>query len=198
MRHLIDSYIGAEESRVLSNFDDLSLVELLVQKGQDAIKSLPKNIQNNRVAVAETIENNLRRVIIEESPTNPMYYEKMSVLLDELIRMRKKEVEDYEGYLKKIVELSKKIKQPSTSVQYPSSLNSDAKRNLYDNLAKNEVLVYDLDHKIMTTKKDRWRDTKIKQREVELVVKEVLENYGIKKASEVQRIFDLVKNQKDY
>ena len=32
MRHLIDSYLGAEESRVLSKFDDLSLVELIVEK----------------------------------------------------------------------------------------------------------------------------------------------------------------------
>lgn len=198
MRHLIDSYIGAEESRVLSNFDDLSLVELLAQNGQVAVNSLPKNIRNNKDAVAEAIENNQYRVIIEKSPENPVYYEKMSELLKELIDMRKREVIDYEEYLKRIVELSKKITQPSTSLIYPSSVNSDAKRNLYDNLDKNEVIVYDLDHKIMTTKKDRWRDTKIKQREVELVVKEVLENYGIKNSSEIQRIFELVKNQKDY
>ena len=198
MRHLIDSYIGAEESRVLSNFDDLSLVELLVQRGKEAIDSLPKNIRKNKEAVAEAIENNQYRVIIEKSPENPIYYEKMSVLLKELIDMRKREVIDYEEYLKRIVELSKKITQPSTSSVYPSSVNTDAKRNLYDNLAKNEVLVYDLDHKIVTTKKDRWRDTKIKQREVELVVKEVLGTYGIKAASEIQRIFELVKNQKDY
>jgi len=198
MRHLIDSYIGAEESRVLSNFDDLSLVELLVQKGTDAINSLPKNIRNNKKAMAETIENNLRKVIIEESPTNPMYYEKMSVLLDELIQLRKKEVEDYEKYLQKIVELTKKIKQPSTTTEYPTSLSTTAKRNLYDNLGKNESLANDLDQKINATKKDRWRDTKIKQREVELVVKETLGHYGITESTEVQRIFDLVKNQRDY
>jgi len=90
MRHLIDSYIGAEESRMLANFDDLSLVELLVEKGPDAINALPKTIQKNKEAMAETIENNLRKAIIEKAPTNPMYYEKMSALLDELIKMRKK------------------------------------------------------------------------------------------------------------
>ena len=198
MRHLIDSYIGAEESRVLSNFDDLSLVELLIQKGQDAVNSLPKNIRKNKEAVAETIENNLRKVIIEESPTNPMYYEKMSVLLDELIQMRKKEIEDYEAYLQKIVELTRKIKHPNTSVEYPTSLTTDSKRNLYDNLGKNETLANDLDQKILSTKKDRWRDTKIKQKEVELVVRESLAHYGISDPKEVQRIFDLVKNQRDY
>jgi flagellar biosynthesis component FlhA len=88
MRTMIDKYIGAEESRMLANFDDMSLVELLVEKGKDAIKDLPKNIQGDKDAVAETIEHNLRKVIIEESPTNPMYFEKMSVLLDELIKMR--------------------------------------------------------------------------------------------------------------
>lgn len=54
MRHLIDSYVGAEESWMLANFDDLSLVELLVDKGKDAIKGLPKNIQGNKDAIAET------------------------------------------------------------------------------------------------------------------------------------------------
>jgi len=148
--------------------------------------------------MAETIENNLRKVIIEESPTNPMYYEKMSVLLDELIKMRKKEIIDYEKYLNKIIELTKKVKQPDTAAEYPNSLNTNSKRNLYDNLNKNENLANELDQKIISTKKDRWRDTKIKQREVELVVREVLEHYGVKEATEVQRIFDLVKNQKDY
>jgi len=47
--------------------------------------------------MAETIENNLRRVIIEDSPTNPVYYEKMSVLLSELIRLRKEETLEYDS-----------------------------------------------------------------------------------------------------
>ena len=34
--------------------------------------------------MAESIENNLRRVIIDEMPTNPRYYEKMSEVLDTL------------------------------------------------------------------------------------------------------------------
>ena len=56
----------------------------------------------------------------------------------------------------------------------------------------------ELDQIINATKKDRWRDTKIKQREVELVVKETLGHYGINESTEIQRIFDLVKNQRDY
>ncbi|MCD6184958.1 MAG: HsdR family type I site-specific deoxyribonuclease, partial [Deltaproteobacteria bacterium] len=90
MRHLIDAYIGAEESDIISTFGNFSLVKLIVERGQDALDKLPKSIRKNNDAMAETIENNLRKVIVEESPTNPMYYEKMSVLLDELIKLRNK------------------------------------------------------------------------------------------------------------
>ena len=197
MRHLIDSYIGAEESRMLANFDDLSLVELLVEKGKEAIKDVPKNIRSNKDAMAETIENNLRRVIIEESPTNPMYYEKMSVLLDELIKMRREATVEYEKYLNEIIALSRKVKKPETAREYPASLDTNAKRALYDNIDNNEELAIELDHKIMTTKKDVWRDNKIKTREVEHAIKEVLDAHQIKEPG-VEYVIELVKNQKDY
>jgi len=83
MRYLIDTYISAEESVTVSAFDDLTLIDLIVERGADAINALPKGIAGNEEAVAETIENNMRRLIIDEMPTNPKYYEKMSTLLDE-------------------------------------------------------------------------------------------------------------------
>ena len=67
-----------------------------MKDGKDALDKLPNNIKKNKEAMAETIENNLRKVIIEESPTNPIYYEKMSVLLDELIKLRNEEAAEYE------------------------------------------------------------------------------------------------------
>jgi len=198
MRHLIDSYLGAEESRVLSKFDDLSLVELIVEKGKDAIKELPPNIRKNKNSMSETIENNLRKVIIEESPTNPMYYEKMSILLDELIKLRKEKTKEYERYLDEIVELTRKIKKPSEKSTYPTSITTNAKRALYDNLGNNEDLANTLDEKIMTTKKDSWRDYKMRLRQVRNAIKDVLKDFGITEDGEVSRIFDIVKNQRDY
>lgn len=197
MRHLIDSYIGAEESRMLANFDDHSLVELLVTKGKDAVNDLPENLRKNKEAMAETIENNLRKVIIEESPTNPMYYEKMSVLLDELIKMRKQATADYEKYLKEIIALAVKIKKPATSPEYPVSMNTGAKRALYDNLGKREKLATELDHKIMTTKKDGWRDHPQKTRAVKYAIEEVLKSHQIEEPN-AEYILNLVRNQKDY
>ncbi|HAR48787.1 restriction endonuclease subunit R [Smithella sp. SCADC] len=197
MRHLIDSYIGAEESRMLANFDDLSLVELLVEKGEDAIKGLPENIKRNKTAMAETIENNLRKVIIEESPTNPMYYEKMSVLLNELIKMRKEETLEYEKYLQKIIELSCKVKKPNTATEYPSSLNTKAKRALFDNLGNNEALANELDEKIMKTKKDSWRDNIQKTKAVKYVIEEALNRHRVEHPTP-EYVLNIVRNQREY
>jgi type I restriction enzyme R subunit len=198
MRHLIDSYIGADESRMLANFDDMSLVELLVEKGKDALKDLPKNIRDNPDAMAEAIENNLRKVIIEESPANPMYYEKMSVLLDELIKLRKEATLEYEKYLNEIIALSGKVKKPNTTSDYPASINSNAKRALFDNLGRNEAMAIELDSKILTTKKDGWRDNIQKSKAVRNAITEVLKSYEITDDNEIHRIFDLVKNQREY
>lgn len=61
----------------------------------DALKALPEGIKKNKAAVAETIENNVRKLIIDESPINPKYYEKMSELLDALIAERKQKAVEY-------------------------------------------------------------------------------------------------------
>ena len=48
MRVLIDRYITAEESEKLSSFDDMTLVDLILSKGEDAIKELPDSIKQNQ------------------------------------------------------------------------------------------------------------------------------------------------------
>ena len=130
MRHLIDTYIRAEESEKISAFDDMTLVQLIVERGMDALDGLPKNIRQSKEATAETIENNVRRVIIDEQPVNPKYCEKMSKLLDALIRERRQQKIEYEQYLAKIIDLTKKIKNPAGGTDYPTSLNTNAKRAL--------------------------------------------------------------------
>ena len=84
--------------------------------------------------MAETIENNVRRLIIDETPINPKYYEKMSKLLDALIEQRRQEALDYQEYLKKIVELSRQVSKPECQSSYPAAINTGPLRALYDNL----------------------------------------------------------------
>lgn len=215
MRHLLDTYIRAEESEKLSAFDDLTLVQLIVERGEEAVDALPDGIRKNHEAMAETIENNVRRLIIDEMAVNPKYYEKMSQLLDALIKERKQQAIGYKAYLKKIVELTKQVSKPETGASYPPSINSPARRALYDNLKDikdladqvrtrenwagetaqdvAETTALSVDDAIRSVKKDDWRGTKPKQKEVRNAVKSVLSDADL-----VDKIFEIVKNQRDY
>ncbi|MEH1931202.1 type I restriction endonuclease [Nostoc sp.] len=202
MRHLIDTYIGAEESEIISAFDDMTLIQLIVERGANAVEALPKGIKQNQEAVAETIENNLRKVIIDQQPTNPKYFDKMSTLLNELIQARKAASQDYKAYLQKIVELSKQVAQPSSSSQYPQSLNSPAKRALYDNLNQDEALALAINDAIRKIKKDGWRGNIMKEREVKNAIKKYLDSPedcdSEALLQSADRIFEIVKSQSEY
>ena len=193
MRHLIDTYIRAEESEKLSAFDDITLIQLIVERGVDALKDLPQGISNNKGAMAETIENNLRRVITDEMPINPKYYEKMSELLDTLIQERQNQAREYEQYLASIVELARQVQNPIGGTAYPQSLNTRAKRALYDNLGKDEQLAITLDAAIQRTKKDGWRGNKIKEREVRYAIQRILQDEAL-----TNQILEIVKKQDEY
>ena len=193
MRHLIDTYIRAEESEKISAFEDMSLVQLIVERGMDALDVLPKGIRESKEAVAETIENNLRKLIIDEQPVNPKYYEKMSELLDSLILQRREQALEYEQYLAEMIALAVKVQMPSGGKDYPSTINTGAKRALYDNLNKNNDTALAVDYAVLTSKKDGWRGHKVKEKEVRNAIRRVLIDEKL-----TEDIFDLVKNQSDY
>ena len=213
MRHLLDTYIRAEESETLSAFDDMTLVQLVVERGEAAIDSLPAGIRENRDAVAETIENNVRRIIIDEMAVNPKYYEKMSELLDALINQRKQEAIDYKAYLEKIVALTKRVSRQE-SERYPHTINSPARRALYDNLKDipglealmrtrdkvadtpadvAEAAALAVDDTVRAVKKADWRGNRFKEREVRRAIKDVLQD-----DARVDEVFEIVKAQHAY
>src|SRR5207253_10756707 len=134
MRTLLDRYIAAEESEQLSSFDDMTLVELIVKKGEEAVKELPEEVKQSTEATAETIENNVRRLIIDEMPTNPKYYQQMSELLSDLVKRRKEEDVEYKAYLTQIISLAKQVRNPEESGRYSKAVNTKGKQALYDNL----------------------------------------------------------------
>jgi len=193
MRHLIDTYIRAEESETVSAFGDMSLIELIVERGAGAVDALPEGIRKNREAVAETIENNVRRLIIDEQPINPKYYERMSELLDALIEQRRQEALDYQKYLEEIIELTKKVKNPAAGASYPASMDTPAKRAFYDNLGRDEELARQVDCAVRSTRKDGWRGHRVKEREVKYALRAVLQDDAL-----ADQILDLVKNQHEY
>lgn len=134
MRHLIDTYIEASAPRPISPFDGLGLLELIVKTGiADAIASQLGELKGKHEAIAESIENNVRSKIIKEHLTNPAYFEKMSTLLDEIIKLRKEKAIEYEEYLQRIAELAKRV-QTGGDPDRPAQLNTPGRQALYDNL----------------------------------------------------------------
>ncbi|GAA4356556.1 HsdR family type I site-specific deoxyribonuclease [Kangiella marina] len=193
MRRLLDTYIKAEDSETVIDFEKLGLIELIVEKS----KQNPASPENTKVpeAMAETIENNIRKVIIEGQPINPKYYDKMSALLDALIKQRREEAVSYEEYLKQVKKIAEGITSDgSCESNYPKSMNTKAKQSLYDNLDQNEELVTRIDTAIRYTKKADWKSNRFRRKRVENAVKEEIGEYKV----DVDSVMEIVKNQKEY
>ena len=209
MRMLIDMFIEADRPRTISPFGDLSLLELIVKTGiADAINKQLGGLRGNKEAIAETIENNVRRKIIKEHLNDPAYYEKMSKLLDELIAARRAKALDYEEYLKRIAELAKKV-EVGIEDNTPEELDTPAKRALYNNLVKirtpeNELseggaqdvatdLALMIDKVIREVRPDGWRGIRPREN----VIKDAL--YSILgDVDEVEKLFLIIKEQNEY
>ncbi len=216
MRHLLDNYIRAEDSEIISKFDDMTLVDLLIKDSKRAIGSLPGGIRGSRRAVAETIENNVRRLIVDEMAVNPKYYEKMSAVLDALIQRRREEAIEYEDYLKKVIELAEMVKRGEGGGSYPASIKTRALRAIYDNLPE-EVLetkvvegsgtlesdgtddprasiALAIDRRVRDAKMADWRGNPIKERRIAAAIHAALgphKTYTLK-------ILEIVKAQRGY
>jgi type I restriction enzyme, R subunit len=198
MRHLIDTYIDADESKIISAFDNITLLDLVIKNGESAIEQLPKNIRKNKEAVAEAIENNVRRLITDEKPTNPKYYETMSTLLEKLILERKQASFNYSKYLQKIIDLIKRVKNPSSSKDYPKSMNSNAKRALYDNFVKDESFVMTLHESITEYKTDGWRSNKIKTKQLKNGIVKAIKKHKLQNEIDADDVLKLVEEQDEY
>lgn len=194
MRHLIDTYLSANPSRVLTSFEGATLVELLVDNGIAALKDMPSSTPKEQEAVAETIENNVGKEIVEKTRSNPKYYEKMSELLRELIVKRKNDVINYEEYLRQIVELAKKVHKPESGTEYPADIReSAAKRAFYDYLDGDANVANQLHEAVMFSKQDNFRGSKIKERKIWRAIRAIVRDD--QKATE---LLALIKEQSEY
>lgn len=193
MRRLINDYIKAEESQILSTFEDMTLVDLIAQRGEEAIDGLPEGIKGSEEAVAETIENNLRKTIRDEWAVNPEHYERMSALLATLIEQRREEAIAYREYLEGIVRLTRQMRHWEGASDYPPSLDTPAKRSLYDNLGKDKELALRVDAAVKDSKQHDWIGHTQRERAVKRALNEILRD-----DQETDRIFELVKAQHEY
>jgi type I restriction enzyme R subunit len=80
--------------------------------------------------------------------------------------------------------LTKKVKNPTEGASYPRSLNTAAKRALYDNVGKNEGLALAIDAAVIASKQDDWRSNTFKIKMVRRAIKTAIESYKFAKTGE--------------
>ncbi|MCF6431075.1 HsdR family type I site-specific deoxyribonuclease [Leisingera sp. MMG026] len=192
MRHLIDNYIRAEDSEVVSHLDDISLIDLVESKGAAMEDELPAASKRKRENIAEAIENNVRKLIIEETPVNPRFYEKMSDLLSDLVIQRRNDAIEYAEYLERIKEMVTQAKAGHGNV-YPESMSTAGKKALYDNLDSDEDLAIKVDQVVRDTAPYGWRGNAMKERKVRRSLEPFFDDIAKR-----ERIFEILKNQNEY
>ena len=197
MRHLLDTYIQAKPSEVVSDFENAGLIQLIVKLGASAIDKLPAGIKKDPEAVAETITNNMRKVIIDERPTNPIYYDHMSELLDALLKKRRQGALDYKDYLAKLLEQAAQLgKGEGTGTVYPDWANNGARRALVDFFMPELNLAIEIDSAVRHSKPDSWIGHAIKEKKVkQAIAKQLPADFDPIRLDE---LFELVKARNEY
>ena len=194
MRRLLDTYISADPSQVIADFGDAGLIELIVKLGAGAIDMLPEGIKEDPEAVAETITNNVRKVIVDERPLNPKYYDRMSELLDAILKGRRQGALDYEEYLAELLDHAAKLGRGESETDYPEWADNGGRRALVDFFGSDDGLAAGVDEAVMSSKPDSWVGSHLKERKVKLAIKSALPA-GFDRLDE---LFDLVKARDEY
>jgi type I restriction enzyme R subunit len=219
MRHLIDTYIEADEPRQISPFEGVGLLDLIVKTGiADAIAAKLGELKGNREAIAETIENNVRSKIVKEHLNDPAFYERMSALLDGIIKQRKERAQEYEQYLQRIAQLVRQV-EAGKAEDAPIELTTPGRRALYSNLqpwlAAREpasyvaeptstfdsadasdpalALALRIDQSVKAARPDGWRGNPAKENIIKAALYVLLQD-----SEQVERIFLIVKAQGEY
>ncbi|GAA1821038.1 type I restriction endonuclease subunit R [Agromyces neolithicus] len=194
MRFLLDTYIQASASEVISTFEDAGLIDLIVKLGAGALDKLPQGIRSSHEAVAETIINNMRKLIIDERALNPKFYDRMSELLEAIIEERRQNAIEYEEYLARLLGAAQQLGSKEFATVYPDWADNGAKRALVDFFAPDDQLARKVDKVVRNTKPDSWVGNKLKERKVENAIRaSVPAEFG-----EFDELFNLVKARNEY
>ncbi len=191
MRYLIDNYLSAGESQNIGRMDDFTLLDFIItQEG----KLDNDDDQNGQESAAETIENNIRKKVVERMVINPAYYAKMSAILEQIILDRRKGVIKYGQLLDAYMELARNVTQPEDNSHYPESIRSNgALRALYDNCNEDEAQALKLHKAIVKAKQDGFRNNPVKENKIKRALYQILND-----EDEVERIYRIVVEQEEY
>ncbi|MGH3427396.1 MAG: restriction endonuclease subunit R, partial [Mycobacteriales bacterium] len=145
-------------------------------------------------AVAETITNNIRKVIVDKYAMNPRYYDKMSQLLDTILAERRKGARDHKELLKMLVDHATKLGKGESEKGYPAWADSGARRALVDFFDPSVEQAVEVDVVIRRSKPDSWLGNPIKEK----ILKRELSQSLPEGFERLDELFELVKARYEY
>ena len=202
MRQLLDTYIHAKPVEQVADLEK-TLVQVIVDRGAEAIDSLPPGIKSSTAATTETIINNVRKTIVDEHAMNPRYYDHMSELLDALIEQQKEAADDYAEYLRKLIELTMKVgsREAADGKTYPEWASTPARRAIVDFVWRPVDLVVDyeaLHHRIQSSKEHGWADGGAGKMKERALARELRKELPDVEEESLGEFIDLLKNNDEY
>lgn len=210
MRHLINTYIQADLPHSLTDLNEQSLTDIIINTGiHDAIATkLNKKGNLSQKSIAEGIINNVRKVIIRDQLTDPKFYTEISTLLEALIKKKANKTISYEAFLQKMEALVKKMAAKNTG-DYPEILkNCPEAVILFNNLAaiaattficptdENDkaTLALQLDKAMREKAPADWKGDSVREKQVLNALYHLLQ----RDRTATQAMFEIVKNQSAY
>lgn len=191
MRKMIDNYIAAADAEKIGDFDDLTLLDFVAKQGE-VFETEGSNGQKE--GAAETIENNVRKKIVEKATVNPRYYAKMSEILDKLIEERRQGVLDYAEMLEKYIKLAKDVDYPEENDNYPENIRkSKALMAIYDNTNEDEDLAIKIHNAVKKQALSGFRDNLVVIRRIKKALYEILGDDSM-----VEKVYKIIEKQEEY
>jgi type I restriction enzyme R subunit len=127
----------------------------------------------------------------------------MSELLEALIQKQKEDAEDYAGYLRKLIELTKKVgtREAADGKAYPEWASTPARRAIMDFGWRPVDLVVDheaLHHRIQASKEHGWADAGAGRMKERALARELRKELPGVEEDSLAGFIELLKNNDEY
>lgn len=176
MRALLDDYIVSPRAEVLQKLDDFSFLDIIdVNSDGDGtglgVDDKTEEELGGKRGVAETLYQNVRRVINRKRDTNPEEYRKFSEKIDRLLEEYQQSKIEYKELLKQIKELTEQLKREDAP---DPRLDDELKKALYDNLGNDVELALKVCSAVEQSAQPGFRSNPMRKKIVERAIRTAL------------------------
>ncbi len=178
MRALLDNFVTAPHSETLAKLEDFSFLDLIqtktdeTEQGEICVDPDVENSLGGKKGVAETLGQNIRRVINRKINTNPAEYKRFSEKINRLLEDFQQDKIEYKELLKSILDIANELKQQERP---DSRLITQLHVDLYNNLGNDidlTLYVYDVISKRI---KIGFRSNPMRMRNAQRAVQDALQ-----------------------